>query len=170
MGQHISSLGPGLVLATYFGCWTQKPGMLNHRSDSHHRLCLLLQRKSTHVTRRGRVPWKRPGKIPVRVLSSLSVLLGDSISQCSAISPLATAGVCWWTQGARCLGPPHGKPPRLSPGKRDLLAVRHAGISQCSCPGLVGVPGRAMFSTSRRLSGRKTLGPGFWSQACLFLT
>ena len=76
--------------------------------------CLPLQRKSTHVTRRGRVPWKRPGRIPERALSSQSAPPGGCISQCSATSPLATAGACWWTRGARCLGPPHGKSPSQS--------------------------------------------------------
>jgi hypothetical protein len=70
----------------------------------------LFQRKSTLVTRRGRVPWKRLSRIPVRGLSFLSVPLGDCISQCNATSPLDTAGVCWWTQGAHCLEPPRGKP------------------------------------------------------------
>lgn len=71
--------------------------------------------------------WKRPGRILGRALSSLSVPLGGSISQCSATSPLATAGVCWWTRGAHCLGPPHGKSPlpracpapQVDPGARE---------------------------------------------------
>lgn len=71
------------------------------------------------------MPWKRRSRIPVRASLSLSVPLGGSISQCSATSPLATAGVCWWTQGAHCLGPPHGKPlstcpaPQVDPGARS---------------------------------------------------
>lgn len=90
---------------------------MSHGSDSNHRLCLLWQRKSIRVTRRGRVPWRRPGRTPGRALSSQSAPLGGSTSRCSATSPRATAGVCWWTRGARYLGPPHGKSPKpvLSP-------------------------------------------------------
>lgn len=93
--------------------------MMSHGRDSSHRPCLVLQRKSTHVTRRGRVPWRRPGRTPGRALSSQSAPRGGSISRCSATSPRATAGVCWWTRGARCLGPPHGKSPRGDPGARE---------------------------------------------------
>lgn len=110
MERHRSAL-PEDLPAKLLVPWDQA-GSSHGGSDSNHRLCLLLQRKSTHVTRRGRVPWRRPGKTPGRALSSQSAPLGGSISQCSATSPRATAGVCWWTQGARCLGPPHGKSPK----------------------------------------------------------
>lgn len=70
------------------------------------------------------MPWKRPDRIPARALSSLSAPLGGCISQCSVTSPLATAGVCWWTQGAHCLGPPPGKPPALCP--EPILSLRWA--------------------------------------------
>lgn len=66
------------------------------------------------------MPWKRPGRILVRALSSQSVPLGASISQCNATSPLATAGVCWWTRGDRCLGPPRGMSPPTSPSHPSL--------------------------------------------------
>lgn len=100
-------LGLGRILA-------QKAAMVSHESESHPRLPLLLQRKSIRVTRRGRVPWKRPGRIPGRALSSRSVPPGGSTSLCNATSPLATAGVCWWIRGARCPGPPRGKPSQPS--------------------------------------------------------
>lgn len=65
------------------------------------------------------MPWRRPGRTPGRALSSQSAPLGGSISRCSATSPRATAGVCWWTRGAHCLGPPHGKSPQVDPGARE---------------------------------------------------
>lgn len=42
------------------------PGRESIGVGSHHGLCLYLQRKFTRVTRRDRVPWKRPGRTPAR--------------------------------------------------------------------------------------------------------
>lgn len=59
---------------------------------------------------------------------------------------LATAGVCWWTLGVRCRGPPHGKPLepvlpfRWTLGQENQLPVRLAPrISWIYCPGQVGI-------------------------------
>lgn len=50
--------GPGSLL------W-----VLDRRRSTHHQeLHLILQRKSIPVTRKDRVPWKRPGRIPERAL------------------------------------------------------------------------------------------------------
>ena len=44
------------------------PGRESVGVGSHHGLCLFLQKKFTRVTRRDRVPWKRPGRTPARAL------------------------------------------------------------------------------------------------------
>lgn len=119
----ICCLGPGWILAG-------KAAMIRCKSASPHRLPLLLQRESIHVTRRGRAPWKRPGRIPGRALSSPSAPPGGSTSLCNATSPLATAGVCWWTRGARCPGPPRGKPsPPHTPGACPVPEMDPGGRS-----------------------------------------
>lgn len=76
-------------------------------------LFFLFQRKFTHVTRRDRVPWRRPGKTPVKASSSQSVLLEGCTNQCSVTNPLGIVGVFWWIQGAPCLA--------HLPGKSHLL-------------------------------------------------